>query len=103
MTEFRWITTNRDSVCAGCHCVVHNGDRVLWSLVERNKIWCQGCGRSSGVDDNSTNDNNKGRAEPSTTTTESYEAIKTTYGNGEYFYKRAYMDDDVILFVRGRE
>ena len=82
---------------------MHNGDRVLWSLLERNKVWCQGCGRSSVVDDKEVVNNNKGRAEPSTTTTESYEAIKTTYGNDEYVYRRAYMDDDVILFVRRRE
>ena len=107
MTEFRWITTNRDSVCAGCHCVLHKGDRVLWSLTERNRIWCKGCGRSSGVNDDEEGKGTvgDGKSFPSmTTTTESsYEAIKTTYGNEEILYKRAYMDDFVILFVRRRD
>lgn len=56
MPDFIWITASKGGKCVMCQCDVKVGDRALWSLVNKQQIWCQGCATKMGFADN------KGRA-----------------------------------------
>ena len=110
-SEYKWIKNQRQGRCQTCNELIQPGTRCLWSLLDKKHIYCEKCANHFGhIDPWAAEGEGKGtvgdsKSLPSmTTTTESsYEAIKTNYGNEEILYKRAYMDDFVILFVRRRD
>ena len=67
MPDFVWITASKGGRCVMCQGDVKVGDRALWSLVNKQQIWCQGCASKMGFTDNK----GKGSTADGTTTTES--------------------------------
>ena len=51
MDEYKWLTTNRAGRCVLCSAETHQGDRILWSLVDKKKIWCKACANKLGQTD----------------------------------------------------
>ena len=67
MPDFVWITASKGGRCVMCQGDVKVGDRALWSLVNKQQIWCQGCATKMGFTDNK----GRGSTADGTTTTES--------------------------------
>ena len=51
MADYKWINTDRKGVCAQCETQLQAGERVLWSLVDKSKVWCRRCGGTILLDD----------------------------------------------------
>jgi len=49
--EYKWLTTNRNGHCVLCNNETHRGDRILWSLIDKSKIWCKTCAAKVGQTD----------------------------------------------------
>jgi len=102
--EYRWITNQRQGRCTRCHELVQQGSRCLWSLLDKQHIYCADCAGKFGYDDEprkgAIGDSNTFPS-MTTTTESSYEAIKNnSVVNGSTTYDIAFVNDDYLLFVR---
>jgi len=63
--EFKWITVSKAGRCQACGQEIVLGQRALWSLTNKQNIWCKSCGEINSVDQNpvpqTSGDTEKGR------------------------------------------
>ena len=81
--EYKWLTTNRTGHCVLCNAETHQGERILWSLIDKKKIWCQACGSKLGPTDNqvAVSKENTPSSLTTTTTTPPYSPPKVRCEN----------------------